>query len=117
MIGRTKKMRFLAKLSAIAAATVGATANPARPAEWSLVGREGACMPLSILAKKGPEFRDIEGPYQLVEKLRAAGHKAEIKEHKAANQPAVEVRVPGRNLYVMFVKTDTCAVQAPGKKK
>jgi hypothetical protein len=88
----------------------------AHSAEWSLVGRDGECAPLSLLTKKGPEFRDIESPTQLVEKMRAAGHKAEIKEYKAATRPAVEVRVPDKNLYVMFVKSDLCAKAAPKKK-
>jgi hypothetical protein len=31
-----------------------------------------------------------------------ARHKAEIKEHKAGTRPAVEIRVPSQDLYVMF---------------
>jgi hypothetical protein len=68
------------------------------------------------LAKKGPEFQDIKSPYQLMEKMRAAGHKAEIKEHKAGTRPAVEVRVPSRNLYVMFGKSSTCGADEPAKR-
>jgi hypothetical protein len=60
--------------------------------------------------KEGPEFQDIQSPYQLVEKMRA-GHKAEIKEHR--RQPSgVEVRIPSR-LYVMFVKA---GANEPAKK-
>ena len=66
----------------------------AETSEWSLAGQEGKCIPLSVLTKKGPEFQDIQSPYQLVEKMQAAGHKAEIKEHKAGSRPAVEVRIP-----------------------
>jgi hypothetical protein len=78
------------------------------PATWLLAGREGECAPLSLLEKKGTEFRGIESPSQLAEKMRAAGHKVEIKEHKLASRPAVEVRVPARGLYVMFVKAELC---------
>jgi hypothetical protein len=84
--------------------------------EWLLAGQEGKCIPLSALAKKGPEFQDIKSPYQLVEKMRASGHKAEIKEHKAGSRPAVEVRVPSRDLYVMFVKSSACGANEPVKK-
>ena len=80
--------------------------------EWSLAGQEGKCIPLSALAKKGPEFQDIQSPYQLVEK----SHKAEIKEHKAGSRPAVEVRVPSRDLYVMFIKSSACGANEPAKK-
>jgi len=85
------------------------------PGPWLLAGREGECVPLSILAKKGPEYSDIQSPTQLVEKLRAAGHKAEIKEFKAGARPAVEVRAPSAELYVMFVKKEFC--DKPGAEK
>ena len=86
------------------------------PGPWLLAGREGECVPLSILSKKGPEYSDIQSPNQLVEKLRAAGHKAEIKEFKAGARPAVEVRAPSAELYVMFVKKEFCDKPAVEKK-
>ena len=82
--------------------------SSADAADWFLVGKEGECTPLSILEKKGPEFKGLESPYQLAEKMRAAGYKTEIKEHNAASRPSVEVRVPDRQLYVMFMKADVC---------
>jgi hypothetical protein len=89
-----------------------------RPATWLLAGREGECAPLSLLEKKGAEFRGIESPEQLAKKMRAAGHKVEIKEHILASRPATEVRVPERGLYVMFVKAELCAkVEAAGNAK
>ena len=88
------------------------------PGPWLLAGREGECAPTSILAKKWPEYNDIQSPYQLVDKLRAAGHKAEVKEFKAGTRPAVEVRAPSAELYVMFVKKEFCDKPpvAPEKK-
>ncbi|HEY7167917.1 MAG TPA: hypothetical protein VIB79_25395 [Candidatus Binatia bacterium] len=80
----------------------------AAPSDWVLVGKDGECLPVSILQKKGPEFRGVEDPYRLAEKMRSAGHKAEIKEHTAGSRPAVEVRVPDMQLYVMFMKADVC---------
>ena len=64
---------------------VGEDAGP-----WLLAGREGGCAPTSILAKKGPEYNDIQSPYQLVDKLRAAGHKADVKEFNG--EPARQSR-------------------------
>ena len=100
----------------IAALPVALSVWAAETSEWSLAGQEGKCIPLSVLTKKGPEFQDIQSPYQLVEKMRAAGHKAEIKEHKAGSRPAVEVRIPFRDLYVMFVKSSACDANEPTKK-
>jgi hypothetical protein len=80
---------------------------------WLLAGREGECVPLSILSKKGPEYSDIQSPHQLAEKLRAAGHDAEIKEFNAGTRPAVEVRAPSAGLDVMFIKKDLCDKPPP----
>lgn len=87
------------------------------PGPWLLAGREGQCAPISILAKKGPEYSDIQSPYQLVEKLRAAGHKADVKEFKAGTRPSVEVRAPSAELYVMFVKKEFCDKPLPPPEK
>jgi len=87
------------------------------PGPWLLAGREGECTSPDILAKKGPEYSDIQSPYQLAEKLRAAGHKAEIKEFKAGTRPAVEVRAPSAGLAVMFVKKEFCNKPIPPEKK
>jgi hypothetical protein len=69
--------------------------NAAEADEWLLAAREGGCAPVSILEKRGPEFRGIESPDQRVEKMRAAGEKVAVKEHKADSRPTVEVRIPG----------------------
>ncbi len=87
----------------------------AEAVDWFLAGREGECMRLSVLAKRGADLRDVKSPYDLAEKMRAAGHKAEIKEYKAGSRPAVEVRVPSRNLDVMFVRAEYCKKTGPGK--
>jgi hypothetical protein len=92
----------------IAALPLTLSAWAAETGEWLLAGREGKCVPLSALTKRSPEFQGIKSPDQLVEKMRAAGHKVEIKEHKAGSRPAVEVRIPSRDLYVMFVKSSDC---------
>ena len=76
--------------------------------EWFLAGREGSCVPLSVLAKRGDDLKDVQSPHQLVEKMRALGQKAELKEHNAGTRLAVEVHVPSRNLHVMFVKAAQC---------
>ena len=100
------------------------TAAPAKqePVTWLLAGREGTCAPLSLLEKRGTEFRSVEGPEDLAKRMRGAGHKVEIKEHRLASPPAVEVRVPARGLYVMFVRADLCKrlegeEPAPAKRK
>ena len=89
----------------------------ADPGPWFLAGREGECAPTSILGRKGPEYNDVQNPYQLVEKLQAAGHKAEMKEFKVGTRPAVEVKAPSAGLAVMFVKKEFCDKIGPGPEK
>jgi hypothetical protein len=101
-----------AKTKAAKAPPVQEDAGP-----WLLAGREGECAPTSILAKKWPEYSDIQSPHQLVDKLQAAGHKAEVKEFKAGTRPAVEVRAPSAGLYVMFVKKEFCDKPPPAPEK
>src|SRR5215813_7194197 len=87
------------------------------PGPWLLAGREGECVPLSILSRKGPEYSDIQTPHQLAEKLRTAGHEAEIKEFNAGTRPAIEVRAPSAGVDVMFVKKELCDKAPPPVEK
>jgi len=82
-------------------------------AVWLLAGREGECTPISLLEKKSPEFKGVKGPNQLAEKLRAMGHKAEIKEFKAGVRPAVEVRAISAGIDVMLVRQEHCDKKPP----
>ncbi|HWP24610.1 MAG TPA: hypothetical protein VNM15_10590 [Candidatus Binatia bacterium] len=107
----------LAAQSSKAGAPKAPQAVKEKPGPWLLAGREGECTSPAILAKKGPEYADIQSPYQLAEKLRAAGHKAEIKEFKAGSRPAVEVRSPSAGLAIMFVKKEYCDKPIPPEKK
>ena len=86
-------------------------------ATWLLAGREGECAPLTIFEKKGPEYKDLKSPYQLADKLRASGHKAEVKEFKAGVRPAVEVRAPSAGIHVMFIKQEHCDKKPPPAEK
>ena len=86
-------------------------------AAWLLAGREGECVPLSMLESKVVEFKGIKSPYQLSEKLKAMGHKAELKEFKAGIRPAVEVRAPSAGIHVMFIKQENCDKKPPADEK
>src|SRR5262245_34984879 len=125
-------MKLTMLLALVVLAGVPSTADAAQPkttktekappvkediGPWLLAGREGEWAPTSILAKKGPEYNDIQSPYQLAEKLNAAGHKAEVKEFKAGSRPAVEVRAPSAGLAIMFVKKEFCDKPAPTPEK
>jgi hypothetical protein len=86
-------------------------------ATWFLAGREGECTPLSLLESKVVEFKGIKSPFQLSDKLKAMGHKPEIKEFKAGIRPAVEVRAPTAGIHVMFIKQENCDKKPAAEKK
>jgi len=82
--------------------------SSALPAEWFLMAREGGCAPLSSLARKGPEFRGLKTPYELIDRMRAAGHKVEVTEHTTPKGPMVEVTVAAKEIAVMVVTEEIC---------
>jgi hypothetical protein len=82
--------------------------SSALSAEWLLMGRHGECAPLASLARKGAEFHGLQTPYQLIDKMRAAGHQVEVKEHTSPNGPMMEVRVAAKDIAVMAVTAETC---------
>lgn len=94
--------RFIAVVSL--AVLVGAAAST----DWLLMGRHGECAPLSSLARKGPEFRGLQTPYDLINRMRAAGHQVDVKEHTTPKGPMVEVHVPAKEIAVMVVTAEFC---------
>lgn len=59
----------------------------------------------------------IKSPKELVDKLKANGHQAEMKEFKAGIRPAVEVRAPSAGIHAMFVRQDYCDTKPPAVAK
>ncbi len=80
---------------------------------WKLAGREGDCAPLEILSKKAPAYGAVKSPNELIQKLHADGHQAEMKEFKAGIRPAVEVKAPSAGVHVMFVRQGHCDKKPP----
>ncbi len=98
------KVSYLMIFTASLGILLGATAVT----DWMLMGRHGECAPLSSLARKGPEFRGLQTPYELIDRMRAAGHLVDVKEHATPNGPMVEVHVPVKEIAVMVVTAAFC---------
>lgn len=75
---------------------------------WFLMGRHGECAPVSNLGRKDPALADVTDPYDLVERMRAAGYRAELNELKSRNGSAVQVNISARGLHLLFVKREAC---------
>jgi hypothetical protein len=74
-------------------------------------------VPLSILPRTDPTYKNIESPAELVEKLLVNGHKADIKKFDAGTLSAVEGSAPSAGMHVMFVTKEFCDQEAPAPEK
>jgi len=92
----------------IVAILLGVLPSSVLAVDWFLMGRHGECAPLSSLARKGPEFRGLQTPHQLIDKMRAAGHQVDVKEHGTPSGPMFEVHVPAKEIAVMVVTANFC---------
>jgi len=92
----------------LAAFSLAVLPSAALSAEWFLAAREGGCAPLSNLERKGPEFRDLRTPYELIDRMRTAGHQVDVKEHTTPKGPMVEVTVAAKEIAVMVVTAEIC---------
>ncbi|MGH7887669.1 MAG: hypothetical protein ACREPG_07370 [Candidatus Binatia bacterium] len=108
---KLSKSKYVRRFFAVAslAAITGAAAST----DWFLMGRHGECAPLSSLSRKGPEFRGLQTPYDLINKARAAGHQVDVKEHTTPKGAIVEVHVPAKEIAVMVVTAEFC--KAPSR--
>jgi hypothetical protein len=105
----TMHLRYIAGLIAIGSLAV--VANAAAPTEWVLMGRHGECAPLASLARKGVEFRGLQTPYELIDRMRTAGHQVDVKEYRTTQGLVVEIHVPAKEIAVMIAGADFCKAQ------
>ena len=101
--------RFVRRV--LGAAGIALITGAAASKQWFLMGRHGECAPLSSLARKGQEFRGLQTPYDLIDRMRGAGHPLDVKEHSTPKGTMVEVHVPAKGIAVMVVTAEFC--QAP----
>ncbi len=85
-------------------------ATPLRAAEpWFLMSRHGECARIESLVRRIPDLGAVADPQSFVETMRGKGHAATIVEHALPKGAAFEVRVPDKELSLLFVTADVCA--------
>jgi hypothetical protein len=83
------------------------TAAPASAQErWYLMARHGECFALEDMQRRIPELAEAKDPYAFVERMKQKGHAATTKD--VIPGKAVEVRVPERELAIVFAKREMC---------
>jgi hypothetical protein len=76
--------------------------------KWLLMARHGECTEIAKLGSRIPELAQARDPYAFVKLMRQKGHAASADEMPASGGRAVEVRVPERNLAMVFATRELC---------
>lgn len=76
--------------------------------EWFLQSRHGECVEVHSLKKKVQDLGDVQNPSGFIELMRGKGYQVTVNEVSMPMGKAVEVRVPERDLFLMFVTPEVC---------
>ena len=76
--------------------------------QWFLMARHGECMEVEGLKRKVPDLADIKDPYSFIKFMRQKGHTVTSSEMTKVKGRAVEVKVPEKDLFLIFVTTELC---------
>jgi hypothetical protein len=77
--------------------------------KWFLLARHGECFPIRSMERKLPDLGNIADPEAFVKFIRAKGLKVDSKVMPVQTGRAVEVRVPEKELALVFVTADVCS--------
>ena len=77
-------------------------------AEWFLMSRHGECAEIQSLKRKVPDLGDIRDPSAFIKMMRDKGYQVMLNEVSTPNGKVLEVKVPERELYLMFVPPEVC---------
>ena len=76
--------------------------------EWLLMARHGECEQINSLERKVPDLGDIRDPPAFIRLMRDKGYQVMVNEVSTPKGKAVEVKVPERELFLMFVTPEVC---------
>lgn len=98
---------------AMGVAAVSASFAYAEP-QWFLMARHGECMDVASLKRRIPDLGDVRDPAVFAKVMQGKGHQVTMIDVPMPKGKAVEVRVPARELALIFVTSEVCA-QAEGR--
>ena len=76
--------------------------------QWFLMTRHGDCADVASLKRKVPDLGAVRDPESFVKLMREKGHQVQTSEMDNPNGKIVDVRVPERELALMFVPAALC---------
>jgi len=76
--------------------------------EWFLMSRHGSCFNIDSLERKVGDMTDVETPDDFIELIIQKGHDVKVSEPADLHGNAVNVEVPAKELFIMFVTKELC---------
>jgi hypothetical protein len=76
--------------------------------QWFLMSRHGERAEISSLTRKVPDLGDVRDPSAFIKLMRDKGYQVTLNEVSTPNGKVVEVKVPERELPLMFVLPEVC---------
>ncbi len=78
-------------------------------ARWFLMSRHGDCAEVASLKRKIPDLGEINDPHAFAAFMRRKGYTVTSTRVAVPKGKAQEVKVPERDLFLMFVTSEMCA--------
>ena len=75
---------------------------------WCLMSRHGECVAVGTLKRKVPDLGEINDPHAFTVLMRQKGYTVTSTRASVPVGEAHEVRVPERDLYLLFVTPEMC---------
>jgi hypothetical protein len=76
--------------------------------EWFLMSRHGSCSNINSLERKVGDMTDVETPDDFIGLIIQKGHDVKVYEPADLHGNAVNVEVPAKELFIMFVTKELC---------
>ena len=88
--------------------TLGTPAHGNNPENWFLMARHGECAKIESLQKKIPELEKIKNPDEFLKLMKEQGHEVKVNKMQETGGNAIEVNIPDKGLYLIFVREVLC---------
>ena len=76
--------------------------------EWFLMSRHGECADIASLTRKVPDLGEIRDSSAFIQLMRDKGYQVTVNKVATSTGKVVEVKVPERELFLLFVTPEAC---------
>lgn len=76
--------------------------------QWFLMARHGECVEIDKLKRRVPDLGGINDPYSFVKLMQQKGYTVSSAEISETKGKAIEVKVPEKELFLVFVTSELC---------